>query len=193
MAEDRRAGRGRLSSIDQLPEEAEPDLIWVRSELAERTRPQTEILADFNDRLAAKGIEPVSKSAFNRWSVRIALQLRKLDEVHIISREVASRLQADATDDVTVLISEMIKAQIYEHLEEKRDPLTINRLAASLDRITKAQASSAEVRRKHQDARDRALKAIDDASEELAGNTEAASSQEVLRRIREDVYGIFTQ
>lgn len=38
---DRREGRGRLSSIDQLPEEAEPDIVWANEQLRKEKLPQT--------------------------------------------------------------------------------------------------------------------------------------------------------
>ena len=53
---DRREGRGRLSSIDLLPDEAEPEVVWALEQLRDRKLPQTAILAEFNERLADKGI-----------------------------------------------------------------------------------------------------------------------------------------
>ena len=37
----RREGRGRLSSIDQLPDEAEPDILWALEELRKREMPSS--------------------------------------------------------------------------------------------------------------------------------------------------------
>ncbi|MES2755601.1 MAG: phage protein Gp27 family protein, partial [Pseudomonadota bacterium] len=76
-----REGRGRLSSIDLLPDDAEAEIIWALEELRERRQPQVAILAEFNARLADRGVAGVSKSAFSRWSIRKALQFRRLDEV----------------------------------------------------------------------------------------------------------------
>src|SRR3546814_3044775 len=63
-------GRGRLSSIDLLPEEAEPDIVWASEQLRLREKPAKMILAEFNARLADRGIASISKSAWGRYSVR---------------------------------------------------------------------------------------------------------------------------
>src|SRR3546814_15932583 len=80
-------GRGRLSSIDLLPEEAEPDIVWASEQLRLREKPAKMILAEFNARLADRGIASISKSAWGRYSVRKAIQFRKLDQVHHIRSE----------------------------------------------------------------------------------------------------------
>ncbi len=59
------AGRGRLSSLDLLPEEARDDLIWAIGELKKRERPQADIHFEFNDRLEARASRRFA-SAFNR-------------------------------------------------------------------------------------------------------------------------------
>src|SRR3546814_13583166 len=82
-------GRGRLSSIDLLPEEAEPDIVWASEQLRLREKPAKMILAEFNARLADRGIASISKSAWGRYSVRQALQFRTLAQVHHISGELA--------------------------------------------------------------------------------------------------------
>ena len=45
--------------------------------LRERRMPQTEILRQFNARLADKGLKGVSKGTFSRYSVRLAIEMRK--------------------------------------------------------------------------------------------------------------------
>ena len=54
---ERRPGRGRLSSMDLIPEEGQDDIVWAVAELNKRQRSAKEILFDLNDRLAAKGID----------------------------------------------------------------------------------------------------------------------------------------
>jgi hypothetical protein len=89
--QNRREGRGRLSSIDMLPEDAEPDVVWALEQLRERTMPQNAILDEFNKRLADRGIAKVSKSSWSRYAVRKAIQFRKLDEVQRMSGELVPR------------------------------------------------------------------------------------------------------
>src|SRR3546814_19476969 len=71
-------GRGRLSSIDLLPEEAEPDIVWASEQLRLRETPAKMILAEFNARLADRCIASISTSAWGRYSVRNAIPFRKL-------------------------------------------------------------------------------------------------------------------
>ena len=96
-------GRGRLSSIDQLPEEAEDDIVWALEALRENKIPQTAILEEFNLRLADKDIEPISKSAFGRYSIRKARQFRQLDAVRRMSAELVDTLGPEGPDEVTGL------------------------------------------------------------------------------------------
>jgi hypothetical protein len=52
--------RGRLSSIDLLPEQAEPHVLAALKALRERKKPQQQILAELNAALADYGIRPTS-------------------------------------------------------------------------------------------------------------------------------------
>ena len=105
---DRREGRGRLSSIDLLPDEATPDVIWALEQLRERKLPQNAILAEFNLRLADKGLEPVSKSAWSRYAVRKAIQFRKHDEARAVATNAVSPEVATQNADY---LRQMVKAE----------------------------------------------------------------------------------
>ena len=85
------AGRGRLSSIDLLPPEAEDDVEWAHTELAARACTIDEIHQSFCTRLLAKGIKPISRSAFHRSSMRLNRMASRLGEV----REIAGVLPDD--------------------------------------------------------------------------------------------------
>lgn len=157
---DRREGRGRLSSIDLLPDEAEPDVLWALEQLRERKLPQTVILVGFNDRLVAKGIEPVSKSAWSRYSVRKAVQFRKHDEARKMSAELVAQLGPEGADEVTIMVAEMLKLAMFTKLEDKE--LTekgVQQLANALAQATKAQKDSYESRRKKEEDAERRKRA----------------------------------
>ncbi|MDR6708156.1 hypothetical protein J2X73_002527 [Novosphingobium sp. 1748] len=165
-APDRREGRGRLSSIDLLPDEAEEDVVWALDQLRERKLPQNVILAEFNERLADRGIAPVSKSAWSRFAVRKAIQFRKLDEVQRISGELVASLGADGPDQVTIMVAEMIKLASFQALEKGDVPTKgIKELSQSLQAAVNAQRASAEHRRKAQEEVD---KRISDAAAKVA-------------------------
>ncbi|WP_186390238.1 phage protein Gp27 family protein, partial [Stappia sp. TSB10P1A] len=105
----RRRGRGRLSSMEMLPEEADADLAWVNTELREGKRPQTIILAEFNARLADRGIGGISKGAFSRYSVRRAREWRDYDERLRLSKALCESMGPDGADRMTIALSERIK------------------------------------------------------------------------------------
>ena len=187
---DAREGRGRLSSIEMLPEEAEPDIAWANEQLRERAQPAIAILAEFNARLADRGIGPISKSAWGRYSVRKAIQFRKHDEARRMSAELVAQLGAEGADEVTVMVAELLKVAMFEQLETgKLDTKNIMELARGLSSVVGAQKTSAEHRRKLQDGM---LAKVDKAIEKAGADSSGADAATVLKRIREDVYGIFS-
>jgi sugar phosphate isomerase/epimerase len=186
---DRREGRGKLSSIDLLPDEAEPDVVWALEQLRERKLPQTVILAEFNERLIDRGIEPISKSSWSRYAVRKAIQFRKHDEARRMSAELVAQLGADGADEVTVMVAELIKVAMFEQLEQgKLSPKDIMELARGLSSVVSAQKTSAEHRKKLQDG---VLAKVDKAIAAAGEAAGTADAESVLKRIRQDVYGIF--
>ncbi|WP_288457762.1 phage protein Gp27 family protein [uncultured Sphingomonas sp.] len=191
MTSDRREGRGRLSSIDTLPEEAEPDILWALEALRERAMPQTAILAEFNSRLADRGIAGVSKSAFSRWSVRKAIQFRRLDEVRAITGDVVAGLGTDGADQVTITCAELIKVAIYESLEGELAPKDIMALSRALNAAVAAQKTSAA----HREKLEAQANAQIEQAAELATTSarEAGLSADRVAQIRRDVLGMRQQ
>lgn len=188
MDDDRRQGRGRLSSIDLLPEEAEADIVWALEQLREPKMPQIAILDAFNSRLADRGIAKVSKSAFSRWSVRKAMQFRRLDEVRAITSDVVTGLGTDGADQVTVAIAEMLKVAIYESLEGELSPKGIMELSRALSTAVSAQRSSAEHRRRLEEQVDATVKKAAEIADGAA--REAGLSEERAGQIRRSILGV---
>ncbi|WP_336801999.1 DUF3486 family protein [Kaistia sp. MMO-174] len=175
----RRTGRGRLSSIDLLPEAAGPIVAWATGELLrERGRTQLDIHAEFNGRLAAlaaetgEDIQPISLSAFNRRAVRLASIARRLEETRTIAAAVTERLGPDQTDDLTILVAETIKMLVFELLEDqdddgrtKVDSKGAMELARALQSAVSAQSVSADRRRKVEaEFAAKASKAVDEVA-----------------------------
>lgn len=145
-----RQGRGRLSRLDMLPETAQPDLVWLNSELREGNRPQNELRDVFNTRLMALGIEPISVGSFSRYSVRKAMQFRELDETLRMSSELVDVLGADSADKMTIALAEMIKVTAVKLLEAEGSKLAakdLMELGRAIQSVTGAQKQSAEYRR----------------------------------------------
>ncbi|MFC3442561.1 DUF3486 family protein [Sphingobium rhizovicinum] len=186
---DRRQGRGWLSTLDKLPEEADVDLAWAIEELRNRSMPQTAIVVEFNKRLADRGIAGVSKSAFSRWAVRKSIQFRKLDEVRHITSEIVADLGTDGADQVTVAVAEMIKVAIYENLEKGQvDSKSVMEMARALTSVVSAQKASNELRKKLEERAAAQIEKAADKAEKVAA--EAGLSAERAAQIRRDVLGL---
>lgn len=149
-------GRGRLSGLDQLPEAAEPILAWAAEELAARRRTQVEIHAEFCDRLrrlaaeTGQDIPCPSLSAFNRYSMRLHRLNRRLAETRDLVAVLADRFSPEASDDLTVIAAETIKAVVLHMLAdadsmEAKDAML---LASALRQAMAAQAVSTERRQR---------------------------------------------
>ncbi|RIV82966.1 DUF3486 family protein [Aurantiacibacter xanthus] len=193
MSEERASGsqrgRGRLSSIDLLPEEAEADVVWALEKLRDRKLPQTVILAEFNERLMDKGLEPISKGAFSRYAVRKAIQFRKLDEVQRISGELVTSLGSDGPDQVTVAVAEMLKLAMFQMLEEGEvDSKNIMELGRALQSAVNAQRASDEYRKQLEARVSKQIEQAADKAEEMA--REAGLSPERIEQLRRDFLGV---
>lgn len=190
------AGRGRLSSIDLLPEEAEPDIRWASAELMKRERSQADILFELNDRLEVIGCEPVSRSAFNRYSTRKAALTRRLDEMNRVAEAVAKVVGNDEADRSTIMLIQLIKQAVLEILEKgnigSKEVLDLSR---ALSAAQNAQRASAHDRRAHKNEKlkDEQRKQMDvaaqTATEEIVEANPHLDPANVLSMIR-GAYGI---
>jgi hypothetical protein len=113
-------GRGRLSSLDLVPEEGQEDIRWAYAELNKRVRTAADILFELNDRLTARGLEEftISKSAFGRKSVAIARAADRIKTSRAIFAGIADHLTPENIDQGNVALGEYIKALIGEIVSE---------------------------------------------------------------------------
>jgi hypothetical protein len=123
-----RRGRGRLSSIDVLPDWAAPAVLSALGHLRDAKLTQLEILEKFNAELRTlaflTGItDPpqISQSAFNRKSMRLSAMGQRLTETREIASVLASRFEEGGDEDLTLLASETIKTIVFEMLENAGD------------------------------------------------------------------------
>lgn len=107
-------GRGRLSTLDQLPDEAGEDVVWAVAQLNARKLTQDEIRFEFNDRLAKKGIDEISRSAFNRSSMKLAAMSSRLNEARQLFEGLAPEFTAEKVDQNTLVLGEFIKLLVFE-------------------------------------------------------------------------------
>lgn len=153
-------GRGRLSGIELLPEACADAVAWAADELQKRDRTQTEIYEEFVGRLEAVDREHrgelelsiPSFSAFNRYSIRLATLTQRLNQTREIATTLASKFDAAASDDLTLIASEAIKTLVFELVtaggEAGFDPKGAKALADALFSATRAQGVSTNRRQK---------------------------------------------
>lgn len=193
MPVSRRSGRGRLSSIELLPQEAEPIVAWALGELRERNHTQQDILDEFNKRLRqlaadlGSELEPISSSAFNRYAIRLAATARRLEETREIAATITKRLGPDQADDLTVLAAETIKVLVFELLENSKnlDTKGAMELARALQSAVSAQNVSSERRlRIEKETAANAAKAVDTVAKR------EGLSPETVDKIKRRILGI---
>lgn len=197
-------GRGRLTAIDQLPDECEPIVSWAAQELADRTRTQVEIYGEFRQKLIAiqgeQGIDfdIPSFSAFNRYSVRLAMVSRRLEQTREIAATLSERMDAAGSDDLTLIAAEAIKTLIFEVLQDAGEggisPKGAMELANALRAASAAQISSSN-RRLKLEAEQRArqveadMKAKAEKALDVLSN-EPGVSKEAIARARREFLGV---
>lgn len=149
-----RRGRGRLNAFDRLPTECDPIIAAAADALRDRNRTQQEIYQEFFDaceRLMMEShgeldFEIPSKSAFNRYSIRLATMTRRLEETREIAGAISKRFDAEASDDLTLIAAEAIKTLVWEVLtaagEHGIDPKGAMSLANALRSAVQAQGLS---------------------------------------------------
>lgn len=181
-----REGRGRLSTIDLLPEACDPDIQWVLEELRQSKRLQLDILKEFNGRLADKAVAPISVGTFSRYSVRKSQQFRKLDESRRLSAELMKSLGAEGSEELTMLVGETIKTVALQLMDDgKIDSKGLMELARATQAAVQAQKLSTDHRAKLE-------KAIEDNKEEAIEMVakEAGVPAERIAQMRREILGM---
>lgn len=186
--------RHQLSSIDLLPEAADGDIQWAINELAQGRRSDSDILFEFNDRIEVLGLGPISRSAWGRYALKKRKIFGENDEALKISAAFAKEYGPGQADDMTIMLTQMIKVAIYKFIaSSEARPKDILEMARALNSLTSAQrTSSGEKQKAVERTREEVDKAFD-AAESAMAESGRADGAEVLRKIREEVYGIFDE
>ncbi len=188
-------GRGRLSAIDLLPDECSVLISWAAQELAGRDRTQLDIYAEFKTKLIALqgetgvGFDIPSFSAFNRHSLRLSQMTRRLEQTREIAATISERLDAEASDDLTLIAAEAIKTLVFEVLQSAGDgglsPKGAMELANALRSAVAAQSVSTTRRQK---VEAEFAKKTDAAIKEVG--KEAGLSHDRIAQLRRDFLGV---
>lgn len=156
-------GRGRLSLIDQMPDECDPIITWAASELSDREKTQTDIYAEFVQRCeelmaAHRGeldFDIPSFSSFNRYSMRLTKMTRRMDETRQIVSALSDGFDAKDSDDLTIMAAETLKSLIFHMMAnadaEDVDPKDVMHMASAFRQSVQAQSMSSDRRRKIDD------------------------------------------
>jgi hypothetical protein len=185
-----RAKRGRLSSLDLLPEVAETDIQWAFEALKERKQHQLAILGELNKRLADRGLGQISKSAFNRkalWLIGHGDAILKAREVAAV---MAEKLDDTPEGDVGLLLNELIKSIVFDILSNAQltDKMSMNmavNAAMALQKLEDARKISITTRDKI--AKTFAAKAV--AAIETAGAAKGLS-RETVEELKAKILGV---
>lgn len=153
-----RKGRGQLSAIERLPEECGPIITWAATELQNRDRTQTEIYQEFFLKLQQLQVEHKGElefvipsfSAFNRYSIKLAMMTRRLEDTREIAATISKRFDAQSSDDLTLIAAEAIKTLVFELLTDAGEsglaPIGAMQLATALKMASQAQSVSTQRR-----------------------------------------------
>lgn len=197
-------GRGKLSAIDLLPDECDPIVSWAAHELADRDRTQLEIFGEFKTKLIAlqgeQGLDfdIPSFSAFNRYSIKLAMLSRRLEQTREIAATLSERMGPAGSDDLTLIAAEAIKTLIFEVLQSRGeaglDPKGAMELANALRAASAAQVASSNRRLKLEaEEKARQVEADMKAKAERALDTlsnEPGVSKEAIARARREFLGV---
>jgi uncharacterized protein YejL (UPF0352 family) len=189
-------GRGRLSSFDLLPTEAESIVAWAASELADREKTQIDIYQEFVSKCEALMAEHRGElefdipafSSFNRYSIRQARLSRRLTETREMVAVLAQKHDAKASDDLTIIAGEMIKSVVLHMLGDGADGVAPKELKALADAFRAAQLAQnlSTDRRTKEDAKlaARVTEAVDTVAK-AAGMT-----KETTEKIKAQILGV---
>lgn len=189
-------GRGRLSSFDLLPTEAEGIVAWAASELADREKTQTDIYAEFVSKCEALMAEHRGElefeipafSSFNRYSIRQARLSRRLTETREMVAVLAQKHDAKASDDLTIIAGEMIKSIVLHMLGDGSDGVAPKELKSLAEAFRAAQLAMnlSTDRRTKEDAKlaARVTEAVDTVAK-AAGMT-----KETAEKIKAEILGV---
>ncbi len=143
----RKVGRGRLTAIDLLPQACDQIIAEAAEALNGREKTQKAIYDEFKTALKALRKETglsfsiPSFSSFNRYSLRLAVMSRRLEQTREIAASLSKRFDAKASDNITLLTAAAIKELIFSTLSSGKNlsPKATQELANALKGVLAAE------------------------------------------------------
>lgn len=187
--------RPRPTAIDQLPEECEGIVAWAAQELANTSRAQTDIYAEFREKLIALqgelglGFDIPHYSSFTRHNMRLKALMDRQRRAQMIADAVVTSSDGQDADRLTQASTRMLKTLILEMMEGATDggfsPKEAANASAALYRLSMAENVSTLRRQKLQaEFTRKAESAIESVSKELG------LSAERVAQLRKDFLGV---
>lgn len=188
----RRRGRGRLSSIDLLPDHAREAVAEALQLLAEKSMTQESIREALNAKLAGLDppVDPISSSAFNRYSMRFSAQAGKLAEAREAAAAMAEKMDDLPEGDIGLLANETIKTLINDIVMdgfltgESPSISLLKEASLALGRLEQGRLANARTKK----IAEGFVKKAADAVEEFA--KERGLSADVVQAMRAKVMGV---
>lgn len=174
----------KTSSIEQLPADI---LQQLQALLRDPRVTQMDATQRINAILAEQGEAPVSKSAVNRYSVKMDKIGAKLQQSRAIADMWLGKLGNEPQGQIGKLLNEVVRNLAFDtamHLaegEEPTDPKLIKELALAIEKLENA-ASINEKRDAHIRQQARA-EAADELTQELKNDGISADVEASIRRI----------
>jgi hypothetical protein len=173
------------SSIDRLPED-------IRTRLQELLRDprvtQLEATAKINAILQEQGGQKLSKSAVNRYAVRMEKIGARIRQSREVAQMWIGTLGAEPQGEVGKLLNEMVRNLAFEYTTEMLDgdvpvdPKMLKNLAIAIERLERA--ASENVKRETEIRK----KALEDAAQAAEATAKQAGvSDQTIKIIRRDV------
>ena len=189
----RTSGRGRLSSIDQLPDEAGPYVTAAIEALKDTKLSQNEIREELNVHLERLDCKPISRSAFNRYSLHMAQQGQRLIEARNIAAIFAEKINEQPEGDIGLLVGETLKTLIYDvtiDMTLDGESPSIKMLAEAAKALKDIELGRGANYRAAKLRQDNFIEEAADTAEEAA--RERGLSEEAANDIRAKVLGVRT-
>ncbi len=166
----------RQSSIDRLPED-------IRAKLQELLRDprvtQLEAVQQINEILEQDGLEKLSKSAVNRYSLRMNKVGEKLRQSREIAKMWIGRLGAEPQGEVGKLLNEMVRTLAFEATmsmaegSEPVEPKMLKDMSIAIERLEKA--ASENVKREEEIRKQAKEDAVEEIEKKVGFNADQMS------------------
>lgn len=191
----RDTGRGRISSIDMLPVWCDAAVRDAFAALKDTKQTQLEILDGLNGAIRAAAwaegitdpdqIPQISRSAFNRRSMRLATMGRRLEETREIAAILTPHMADDDGEKLAQLLAQTIKSLAYEMLENAGELPANGETAEMLMMAARAAKHAEEAKKISTDTKARILKDFKAKAEEVIKTVgaKAGVSQETMDEI----------